>query len=175
VNNEDVDNAALYTQPEDIHAIYVTLSAISPYFSIAAGFGNVHGVYKPGNVKLHPELLAKHQAYVKEKTGSTKDKPVFLVFHGGSGSTKAEYTEAIGYGVIKVNLDTDLQFAYLSGVRDYILKKQDYLMTPVGNPEGEGKPNKKYFDPRVWVREGEKFMSTRVQEALDDFNTAGQL
>jgi len=175
VNNEDVDNAALYTQPEDIYAIYVALSAISPYFSIAAGFGNVHGVYKPGNVKLHPELLAKHQAYVKEKTGSTKDKPVFLVFHGGSGSTKAEYTEAIGYGVIKVNLDTDLQFAYLSGVRDNILEKKDYLMAAVGNPEGEGKPNKKYFDPRVWVREGEKRMSARVQEALDDFNTASQL
>jgi fructose-bisphosphate aldolase class II len=175
VNNEDVDNASLYTQPEDIYNIYVTLSAISPYFSIAAAFGNVHGVYKPGNVRLHPELLAKHQAYVKEKTASTKDKPVFLVFHGGSGSTKAEFKEAIGYGVVKVNLDTDLQFAYLCGVRDYILKKKDYLMTAVGNPDGEDKPNKKYFDPRVWVREGEKSMSARVQEALDDFNAAGQL
>ncbi|KAG5296715.1 fructose 1,6-biphosphate aldolase [Histoplasma ohiense] len=175
VNNESVDNNSLYTQPEDIYAIYKTLSAISPYFSIAAGFGNVHGVYKPGNVRLHPELLAKHQAYVKEKTGSSKDKPVFLVFHGGSGSSKAEFKEAISYGVVKVNLDTDMQYAYLSGVRDYVLKKKDYLLTAVGNPEGDDKPNKKYFDPRVWIREGEKAMSARVQEGLDDFNTSGQL
>ena len=98
---------------------------MSPYFSIAAGFGNVHGVYKPGNVKLHPELLNKHQAYVKEKTGSKSDKPVFLVFHGGSGSTKEEYTSAINYGVVKVNLDTDLQWAYLTGIRDYVNKKAD--------------------------------------------------
>lgn len=175
VNNEDVEKKSLYTQPEDILAIYNVLKPISPYFSIAAGFGNVHGVYKPGNVKLHPELLKKHQAHVKEKTGSPKDKPVFFVFHGGSGSTKEEYKEAISYGVVKVNLDTDMQYAYLSGVRDYILAKKDYLMTQVGNPEGEDKPNKKYFDPRVWVREGEKQMSKRVQVALEDFNTAGQL
>lgn len=170
-----MEKKSLYTQPEDILAIYNVLKPISPYFSIAAGFGNVHGVYKPGNVKLHPELLKKHQAHVKEKTGSPKDKPVFFVFHGGSGSTKEEYKEAISYGVVKVNLDTDMQYAYLSGVRDYILAKKDYLMTQVGNPEGEDKPNKKYFDPRVWVREGEKQMSKRVQVALEDFNTAGQL
>ena len=115
---------------------------ISPYFSIAAGFGNVHGVYKPGNVKLHPELLGKHQAYVKDKIGAKEDKPVFLVFHGGSGSSKEEYTKAIGYGVVKVNLDTDLQYAYLTGIRDYVLKKKDYIMTQVGNPDGEDKPNK---------------------------------
>nr|BAB12232.1 fructose 1,6-bisphosphate aldolase [Aspergillus oryzae] len=175
VNNEDVDNNSLYTQPEDILAIHKALSPISPYFSIAAGFGNVHGVYKPGNVKLHPELLKKHQAYVKEKIGSNKDKPVFFVFHGGSGSSKEEYKEAISYGVVKVNVDTDMQFAYMSGIRDYILKKKDYLMTAVGNPEGEDKPNKKSFDPRVWVREGEKTMSQRVKVALEDFNTAGQL
>jgi fructose-bisphosphate aldolase class II len=174
VNNENVDNAALYTQPEDIYEIYKTLSAISPYFSIAAGFGNVHGVYKPGNVQLHPELLSKHQKYVKEKIGCSDDKPVFLVFHGGSGSTKAEFKEAISYGVVKVNLDTDLQWAYLTGIRDYVLKKKDYVMSQVGNPEGEDKPNKKYYDPRVWVREGEKTMSVRVSEALIDFNTAGQ-
>lgn len=148
---------------------------MSPYFSIAAGFGNVHGVYKPGNVQLHPELLSKHQKYVADKTGSKKDKPVFFVFHGGSGSSKDEYREAIGYGVVKVNLDTDMQYAYLTGVRDYVLNKKDYLMKAVGNPEGEDKPNKKHFDPRVWVREGEKTMSKRVQEALQDFNTAGQL
>ncbi|WEW55133.1 Fructose-bisphosphate aldolase 1 [Emydomyces testavorans] len=175
VNNESVDNASLYTQPEDILNIYNTLSPISPYFSIAAGFGNVHGVYKPGNVRLHPELLKKHQAHVKDKTGSQKDKPVFLVFHGGSGSSKDEYKEAISYGVVKVNLDTDMQYAYMSGVRDYVLKKKDYLMTAVGNPDGDDKPNKKYFDPRVWVREGEKQMSLRTQEALDDFNASNQL
>ncbi|MCJ1265387.1 Fructose-bisphosphate aldolase 1 [Lobaria immixta] len=175
VNNEEVDNNSLYTQPEDIYNIYQTLSKISPYFSIAAGFGNVHGVYKPGNVKLHPELLGKHQNYVKEKINGSEDKPVFLVFHGGSGSSKKEYSDAIGYGVIKVNLDTDLQYAYLTGIRDYVLKKKDYIMAQVGNPDGEDKPNKKYFDPRVWVREGEKTMSARVQEGLVDFNTAGQL
>ena len=135
----------------------------------------MHGVYKPGNVKLHPELLGKHQAYVKEKTGGKEDKPVYLVFHGGSGSSKQEYTDAIGYGVVKVNLDTDLQYAYLTGIRDYVLKKKDYIMSQVGNPDGEDKPNKKYFDPRVWVREGEKTMSARVAEGLKDFNTAGQL
>ena len=170
-----MDNNSLYTQPEDIWNIYSTLSKISPYFSIAAGFGNVHGVYKPGNVKLHPELLGKHQAYVKDQLHAKEDKPVFLVFHGGSGSSKKEYLDAIGYGVVKVNLDTDMQYAYLAGVRDYILGKKDYLLTAVGNPDGEDKPNKKYFDPRVWVREGEKTMSARVAEGLTDFNTAGQL
>jgi len=175
VNNEEVDNASLYTQPEDILAIYNALSPISPYFSIAAGFGNVHGIYKPGNVRLHPELLGKHQEYVQEKIGSSTKTPVFFVFHGGSGSTKEEYKEAISHGVVKVNVDTDMQYAYMCGVRDYVLKKKDYLMTAVGNPDGDDKPNKKYFDPRVWVREGEKVMSKRVQEALDDFSTAGQL
>ncbi|OJJ51549.1 hypothetical protein ASPZODRAFT_56801 [Penicilliopsis zonata CBS 506.65] len=175
VNNEDVDNNSLYTQPEDILAIHNALAPISPYFSIAAGFGNVHGVYKPGNVRLHPELLSKHQKYVQEKLGSAKTKPVFFVFHGGSGSSKEEFKEAISYGVVKVNLDTDMQYAYMSGVRDYVQKKKDYLQGPVGNPDGEDKPNKKYFDPRVWVREGEKTMSARVKEALEDFNTAGQL
>jgi fructose-bisphosphate aldolase, class II len=130
-------------------------------------------VYKPGNVKLHPELLGKHQAYVKEKIGAKEDKPVFFVFHGGSGSSKQEYLDAISFGVVKVNVDTDMQFAYMSGIRDYMLKKKDYLMTAVGNPEGDDKPNKKSFDPRVWVREGEKTMSARVAEALKDFNTAG--
>lgn len=175
VNNEDVDNNSLYTQPEDIFHIYETLSPISPYFSIAAGFGNVHGVYKPGNVKLHPELLSKHQQYVKEKTGAKSEKPVFLVFHGGSGSSKKEFTDAISYGVCKVNLDTDLQWAYLTGIRDYVQNKRDYIQTQVGNPDGADKPNKKYYDPRVWVREGEKTMSARIAEGLEDFNTANQL
>lgn len=175
VNNEDVDNNSLYTQPEDIYDIYKTLEPISPYFSIAAGFGNVHGVYKPGNVKLHPELLGKHQAYVKEKIGAKEEKPVFLVFHGGSGSSVQEFKDAISYGVVKVNLDTDLQWAYLTGIRDYVLNKKDYLANQVGNPDGADKPNKKYYDPRVWVREGEKTMSARVKTGLEDFNTAGQL
>ena len=175
VNNEDVDNNSLYTQPEDILAIYKKLEPISPYFSIAAGFGNVHGVYKPGNVKLHPELLEKHQAYVKKEISSKEDKPVFFVFHGGSGSSKDEYRQAISYGVVKVNLDTDLQYAYMSGIRDYMSKKKDYLATAVGNPDGDDKPNKKYFDPRVWVREGEKTMTARVAEALQDFNATNSL
>ncbi|KAB9006564.1 hypothetical protein FH972_026918 [Carpinus fangiana] len=175
VNNEDVDNNSLYTQPEDIYNIYAALSKISPFFSIAAGFGNVHGVYKPGNVKLHPELLSKHQKFVQEKTGSKEEKPVFLVFHGGSGSSKEEYLEAISYGVVKVNMDTDMQYAYLTGIRDYVLGKKDYLTSQVGNPDGADKPNKKFYDPRVWVREGEKTMSTRIAEALKDFNCANQL
>ncbi|PSK43152.1 fructose-bisphosphate aldolase 1 [Elsinoe australis] len=175
VNNESVDNAALYTQPEDIYEIYKTLSAVSPYFSIAAGFGNVHGVYKPGNVQLHPELLKKHQNYVKEKINGKDDKPVFLVFHGGSGSSKQEYLDAISYGVVKVNLDTDLQYAYTEGIRDYMINKKDYVSSQVGNPDGADKPNKKFYDPRVWVRAGEQTMSKRVAVALKDFNTAGQV
>jgi len=175
VNNEDVDNNSLYTQPEDIYNIYKKLSPISPYFSIAAGFGNVHGVYKPGNVKLRPELLQKHQAYVKEQEKSASDKPVFLVFHGGSGSSKQDFLDAISYGVVKVNLDTDLQYAYTEGIRDYMISKREYVNTQVGNPDGEDKPNKKYYDPRVWVREGEKTMTKRVVIALDDFNAAGKL
>lgn len=170
-----MDNAALYTQPEDIYEIYKTLSAVSPYFSIAAGFGNVHGVYKPGNVQLHPELLKKHQNYVKEKINGKDDKPVFLVFHGGSGSSKQEYLDAISYGVVKVNLDTDLQYAYTEGIRDYMINKKDYVSSQVGNPDGADKPNKSYYDPRKWVRLGEQTMSKRVAIALNDFNTAGQL
>jgi fructose-bisphosphate aldolase class II len=122
------------------------LIEVSPFFSIAAAFGNVHGVYKPGNVKLHPELLGKHQKYTKEKIGAKEDKPLFLVFHGGSGSSKEEFVTAIKNGVVKVNLDTDLQFAYLEGIRDYVLNKKDYIQTQVGNPDGEDKPNKKYFE-----------------------------
>ncbi|KAK9454360.1 hypothetical protein V1511DRAFT_460492 [Dipodascopsis uninucleata] len=175
VDNTGVDNAALYTQPEDIWDVYSALSSVAPYFSIAAAFGNVHGVYKPGNVKLQPDLLGKHQAYTKDKINAKTTTPIFLVFHGGSGSTKQEYLTAIGHGVVKVNLDTDLQYAYLTGIRDYVLNKKDYILSQVGNPEGEDKPNKKYFDPRVWVREGEKTMSERVKVALVDFNTAGSV
>ncbi|KAI0505730.1 hypothetical protein F5B22DRAFT_639690 [Xylaria bambusicola] len=176
VNNEDVDNNSLYTQPEDIWAIHQALSPISKMFSIAAGFGNVHGVYQPGNVKLRPDILGKHQEYAAEKLGVSKDsKPIFFVFHGGSGSSKDEFKKAIGYGVCKVNLDTDLQWAYLCGHRDFITSNIEYLKTQVGNPEGANKPNKKKYDPRVWVREGEKTMKARVVEALEDFFAAGKL
>ncbi|KAI8623059.1 hypothetical protein F5Y19DRAFT_482119 [Xylariaceae sp. FL1651] len=176
VNNEDVDNNSLYTQPDDIWAIYQTLSPISKMFSIAAGFGNVHGVYQPGNVKLRPDILGKHQEFVAEKLGQPSgSKPVFFVFHGGSGSSKDEFKKAISYGVVKVNLDTDLQWAYLVGHRDFILNNVDYLRTQVGNPEGPGKPNKKKYDPRVWVRAGEQTMKARVVEALQDFDAAGKL
>lgn len=175
VDNTGVDNASLYTQPEDIYEIYQRLSKISPMFSIAAAFGNVHGVYKPGNVRLHPELLEKHQKYVKEQLKTDDDLPVFLVFHGGSGSTKQEITTAVKNGVIKMNIDTDTQWAYTEGIRDYMINKREYVNTQVGNPDGADKPNKKYYDPRVWVREGEKTMIKRVQESLDDLLAADRL
>jgi len=175
VDNTGVDNSKLYTQPEDIWDVYSALSAIGPNFSIAAAFGNVHGVYKPGNVKLHPELLGKHQKHVSEKLGGASPKPLFLVFHGGSGSTKEEIKTAVQDGVVKMNVDTDTQWAYLLGIRDFVLKKKDYLMTQVGNPEGGDKPNKKYYDPRVWVREGEKTLVVRVKEACTDLGNVDRL
>jgi len=175
VDNTGVDNNSLYTQPEDIWDIYKALSAISPMFSIAAGFGNVHGVYKPGNVKLRPELLEKHQAYAKEQLKSDNNKPVFLVFHGGSGSTKDEITQAVKAGVVKMNIDTDTQWGYMIGFRDYFKKNAGYLETQVGNPDGADKPNKKYYDPRVWCRKGEETMKARVQEGLKDLLTENRL
>ena len=143
VDNTGVDNNSLYTQPEDIYDIHAALSKISPNFSIAAAFGNVHGVYKPGNVRLHPELLEKHQKYTFEKIGGQNSKPLFLVFHGGSGSTKDEIKTAVVNGVVKMNVDTDTQFAYLAGIRDFVLSKVEYLKSQVGNPDGPDKPNKK--------------------------------
>lgn len=168
VDNTGVDNASLYTQPEDILDIWNALHPISPSFSIAAGFGNVHGVYKPGNVKLQPELLGKHQEHVAAATKSSTKLPVFLVFHGGSGSTKDEITTAVKNGVVKMNVDTDTQWAYMIGMRDYFKKNAAYLETQVGNPDGADKPNKKFYDPRVWVRTGEVTMTARVKEALHD-------
>lgn len=173
VDNTGVDNASLYTQPEDIFDVYDALSKVSPNFSIAAAFGNVHGVYKPGNVKLRPEILGSHQTHVGQKTG--KDKPLFLVFHGGSGSTKEEIHTAVQNGVVKMNVDTDTQFAYLAGIRDFVKNKEAYLQTQVGNPEGADKPNKKYYDPRVWVREGEKTLVERVKEACSDLGNVNRL
>lgn len=176
VNNEDVDKDSMYTSPETVFAVHEALAPISPNFSIAAAFGNVHGVYKPGNVVLSPEILGGHQAYAAEKIGAPAgSKPLYLVFHGGSGSTQEEFNTGISNGVVKVNLDTDCQYAYLEGIRDYVLNKKDYIMTMVGNPDGADKPNKKYFDPRVWVREGEKTMTKRIAEALVIFHTENKL
>jgi len=174
VDNSDVDNSKLYTQPEDVAYTYEKLKAISENFTIAAAFGNVHGVYKPGNVVLTPKILDNSQKFVQEKFG-TADKPVNFVFHGGSGSTLEEIREAIDYGVIKMNIDTDLQFAYTEGVRDYMVNNIDYLRAQIGNPEGEEKPNKKFYDPRVWVRKGEETFSTRLVKAFEDLNNVNTL
>ncbi|KAL6942993.1 Fructose-bisphosphate aldolase 1 [Hanseniaspora osmophila] len=176
VDNGHVSKDALFTSPERVWAVHEALAPISPNFSIAASFGNTHGLYKPGNVVLTPEILQDHQDYANKKLGNKADaKPLFLVFHGGSGSTVKEFQTAIDNGVVKVNLDTELQYAYLTGIRDYVLNKKDYIMSVVGNPEGEDKPNKKFFDPRVWVREGEKTMSKRISEALEVFRATNQL
>lgn len=174
VDNSDVDNSKLYTQPEDVAYTYEKLKAISDNFTIAAAFGNVHGVYKPGNVVLTPKILDNSQKYVQEKFG-TAAKPINFVFHGGSGSTLEEIREAIDYGVIKMNIDTDLQFAYTEGVRDYMVNNIDYLRSQIGNPEGEEKPNKKFYDPRVWVRKGEDTFSTRLVQAFEDLNNVNTL
>eukprot|EP01147_Barroeca_monosierra_P009208 gene9207-1494_t len=170
VDNTGIDNSALYSQPEDIWACYTRLSKISPNFTVAAAFGNVHGVYKPGNVKLSPEILGKSQAYVKEKLGTSEDKPVFFVFHGGSGSEEEKIKEAISYGVIKMNIDTDTQWAYWDGVRKFEAEKHDYLQGQIGNPSGEDKPNKKFYDPRAWLREAEKSMVVRLEKAFENLN-----
>ena len=174
VDNTDVDSSKLYTQPDEVAYAYERLNAISPNFTIAAAFGNVHGVYKPGNVKLTPKILDNSQKYVQEKFG-TGEKPVNFVFHGGSGSSVEEIREAVSYGAIKMNIDTDLQFAYTEGIRDYMVEKLDYLKTQVGNPEGDEKPNKKFYDPRVWVRKGEETFSTRLAEAFRDLNNINTL
>jgi len=175
VDNTGVDNSSLYTQPEDVYEVYDALHKIGNGFSIAAAFGNVHGVYKPGNVKLRPESLGNHQKHVAEKIGKPGDKPLFLVFHGGSGSTKEEIKTAVENGVVKMNVDTDTQFAYLVGIRNFVQSKNAYLQSQVGNPDGPDKPNKKYYDPRVWVREGEKTLVERVKEACRDLGNVDRL
>jgi fructose-bisphosphate aldolase class II len=169
VDNSGMDNALLYTQPEDVAYAYEELLKISKNFTIAASFGNVHGVYKPGNVKLTPKILDNSQRYIQEKYG-TKPNPVNLVFHGGSGSTRLEIREAISYGVVKMNIDTDTQWAFWDGIRKYEAANHAYLQQQVGNPEGEEKPNKKRYDPRVWLREGEKSMIDRLKIAYEDLN-----
>ncbi|MCG8475970.1 MAG: class II fructose-bisphosphate aldolase [Cytophagales bacterium] len=169
VDNTDVDASKLYTQPEEVNFAYEQLLAISPNFTIAASFGNVHGVYKPGNVVLKPEILRDSQAYIKEKH-NTIDNPVNFVFHGGSGSEKAKIEEALGYGSIKMNLDTDMQWATWDGVKNYYQAKEAYLQTQIGNPEGDDVPNKKYYDPRVWLRKGQEAFVARLEEAFADLN-----
>ena len=174
VDNSDVDNALLYTQPEEVAYAYEELSKISHRFTIAAAFGNVHGVYKPGNVVLTPKILKNSQEYIQEKY-NTGANPVDFVFHGGSGSTIEEIREAISYGVIKMNIDTDLQYAFMEGVRDYFAEKTAYLQSQIGNPEGDDKPNKKMYDPRVWLREGEKTFKARLKRAFEDLNNVNTL
>ncbi|MBE7413123.1 MAG: class II fructose-bisphosphate aldolase [Leptospiraceae bacterium] len=169
VDNTNVENSKLYTQPTEVAYAYEELLSISPRFQIAASFGNVHGVYKPGNVKLEPVILKNSQDFI-EKRFHTGKNPVNFVFHGGSGSSQEEIREAISYGVIKMNIDTDMQFAFSSGVRDYVLNNKDYLMTQIGNPTGSDAPNKKYYDPRVMLRDGEKVFVTRLKQSFEDLN-----
>ncbi len=174
VDNTGMDSSALYTQPEDVAYAYERLSKISPRFTIAASFGNVHGVYKPGNVQLTPKILDNSQKYVSEKFGLPA-KSLDFVFHGGSGSTPEEIKEAVGYGVVKMNIDTDTQWANWEGVLNYYKDKQDYLQGQLGNPEGEDKPNKKYYDPRVWLRKGSESMVERLMKAFKELNAVDVL
>lgn len=169
VDNTGVDSSKLYTQPEEVARLYQALSGVSEQFTIAAAFGNVHGVYKPGNVVLQPVILKNSQEYI-EKRFSTVPKPVSFVFHGGSGSSREEIREAISYGVIKMNIDTDTQWAYWEGIRNYYKKNEGYLQGQIGNPEGNDKPNKKYYDPRAWLRKGEETMVARLKVAFEDLN-----
>jgi fructose-bisphosphate aldolase class II len=174
VDNSDVDSAKLYTQPSEVAYAYEKLNAISPNFTVAAAFGNVHGVYKPGNVKLQPIILKNSQQYIKEKFGLSTDLPINFVFHGGSGSSREEIREAIEYGAVKMNIDTDMQWAYWDGVRQYEATKHDYLQGQIGNPEGEDKPNKSVYDPRKWVRAAEKAFVERLKGAFEDLNCINQ-
>ena len=169
VDNTDVDSSKLYTQPEEVAYAYEKLSAISPRFTVAAAFGNVHGVYKPGNVELRPIILKNSQDYVKEKF-NTADNPINFVFHGGSGSSPEEITEAIKYGAVKMNIDTDLQWAFWDGIRGYEADKKDFLQSQIGNPTGEDSPNKKFYDPRKWLRVAEESFVVRMTRAFEELN-----
>jgi fructose-bisphosphate aldolase class II len=174
VDNSDVDVSKLYTQPEEVAYAYEELSKVSDQFTIAAAFGNVHGVYKPGNVKLTPKILKNSQEYVSKKY-NLPENHIDFVFHGGSGSTVEEIREAIGYGVIKMNIDTDMQYAFMSGVRDYMTENKAYLKKQIGNPDGDDVPNKKYYDPRVWLRKGEITFVERLKKAFEDLNNVNTL
>lgn len=169
VDNSDVDSSKLYTQPDEVAYSYERLSAVSNRFTIAAAFGNVHGVYKPGNVELRPTILRDSQEYVQKKF-NTEANPINFVFHGGSGSSREEIREAIGYGAVKMNIDTDQQWAFWNGVREYEAKNHDYLQAQIGNPEGDDKPNKKKYDPRVWLRAAEVAFIERLKLAFEDLN-----
>ena len=174
VDNSDVDTSKLYTQPEEVAYAFEELSKVSSQFTVAAAFGNVHGVYKPGNVKLTPKILKNSQEYISDKYQLPKNA-VDFVFHGGSGSTQAEIEESIGYGVIKMNIDTDLQFAFTEGIRDYMNDQVEYLRNQIGNPEGADQPNKKHYDPRKWLRLGEETFKTRLKKAFEDLNNVNTL
>jgi len=174
VDNSNVKPEDLYSKPEEVSEAYKRLSEVSDRFTIAAAFGNVHGVYKPGNVKLTPSILNDSQVHI-QKEFSTAERPVDFVFHGGSGSTAEEIKEAISYGVVKMNIDTDLQWAFWDGIRSYEEANHDYLQSQIGNPEGDDKPNKKKYDPRVWLRHGEQSFSERLTQAFEELNNIGTL
>jgi fructose-bisphosphate aldolase class II len=174
VDNTDVDDSKLYTQPEEVAYAYEELIQVSDKFTIAAAFGNVHGVYKPGNVKLTPKILKNSQEYISKKY-NLKHNYIDFVFHGGSGSTVEEIREGISYGVIKMNIDTDMQYAYMTGARDYFDKNSEYLKAQIGNPDGSDVPNKKYYDPRVWVRKAEVTFVERLKQAFKDLNNVNTL
>lgn len=175
VDNSGLDNSLLYTQPSDVCFAFEELNKVSDNFTIAASFGNVHGVYKPGNVKLMPIILKNSQDYIREKLGISDTCPVNFVFHGGSGSTHAEIREAISYGVIKMNIDTDTQWAFWDGIRQFEAANHGYLQGQIGNPEGTDKPNKKFYDPRVWLRKGEESLIARLKQAFEDLNSVNSL
>lgn len=174
VDNSDVDASKLYTQPEEVAYAFEELNKVSKQFTVAAAFGNVHGVYKPGNVKLTPKILKNSQEYISKKYDLPKNS-VDFVFHGGSGSTQQEIEESIGYGVIKMNIDTDLQFAFTEGIRDYMNNNIEYLRNQIGNPDGIDHPNKKYYDPRKWLRLGEETFKSRLKNAFKDLNNINTL
>ena len=174
VDNSGVDESKLYTQPEEVAYAYEELIKVSDKFMVAAAFGNVHGVYKPGNVKLTPKILKNSQEFISKKF-NLPHNTIDFVFHGGSGSSVEEIREAIGYGVIKMNIDTDMQYAFMTGVRDYFNEKSDYLKAQIGNPEGDDVPNKKYYDPRKWIREGESSFVKRLVKAFEDLNNVNTL
>ncbi len=170
VDNTDVDSSRLYTQPDEVNYAYEKLKAISNNFTVAAAFGNVHGVYKPGNVILRPEILKNSQVFVKEKHGLSDDNPINFVFHGGSGCTREEIREGVKYGAVKMNIDTDQQWAFWQGVHGYYNEKKDYLQRQIGNPDGDDVPNKKVYDPRKWLRVAEQSFIDRLARAFEDLN-----
>ncbi|MEI8075053.1 MAG: class II fructose-bisphosphate aldolase [Bacteroidota bacterium] len=169
VDNSDVENEKMYTQPQHVAYSYTELSKVGKLFTVAAAFGNVHGVYSPGNVQLRPEILKNSQDYIQKELG-TEAKPVYFVFHGGSGSPQNQIREAISYGAIKMNIDTDMQWAFWEGIQQYYIKNEAYLQSQLGNPEGAQKPNKKFYDPRVWLRKGEESFIKRLEVAFNDLN-----